>query len=72
MSGDGETTKKRGKQTLTSRGMLGLRLDMQILARSSANSRFVTVWDVLKGKWRSVLCGSSVHTRWSLDLNDIP
>ena len=38
------------KQRLTSREMLGLRLELQILARSSAHSRTVAVWDVLKGK----------------------
>ena len=48
MSGDGESTEKRVKQRLTGQEMLGLRLEWQILARSSAYNRTVAVLDVLK------------------------
>ena len=48
MSGDGESTKKRVKQRLTGQEMLGLRLELQILARSRAYNRTVAVLDGLE------------------------
>ena len=55
MSGDAESTEKWIKRRLTGREILGLRLVLQLPARSTAKSRTVAVSDVLKGKWRSVL-----------------